>query len=186
MFLLQKKQHLCQMKPRFPCLIPGFLEFLMSEMIVWKSMSWSYINEQKQISKITLWLSSRLEFDEPPSLHPTCCPPFHPLLALSHSHHSCCLCGFPSRWQAAGKNPQQHNSSIRPTMSTEGEIKMKEGRSSGEARRQQAFMRPVLSDDESKEKQNSSEVPSRLKTLGWCLMRRRGSERIVSARLSSL
>lgn len=28
-------------------------------------------------------------------------------------------------------------------MSTEGEIKMKEGRSSGEARRQQAFMRRV-------------------------------------------
>lgn len=63
-------------------------------------------------------------------------------------------------------------------MSGEGEIKMKKSRSSGEVRRQQHLMRPAQTDDESEEKQNSSDLKEKncraeelvvqLKTL--CLM----------------
>lgn len=110
-------------------------------------MNRSYIHEQRRISKITLWLSSCVLFFIP--FVPTSSSPT-PIIPA--------VCRFPTRWQAAGKDPPQHNSPITQMMSAEGEIKMKKSRSSGEVRRQRAFMRLVQSDDESKEKQNSSEV----------------------------
>lgn len=71
------------------------------------------------------------------SSFPHFCSPFHPHLIFSHSHHSCCLCRFSTHW----KDPLQHNSPIRHIMRTEGEIKMKRSRSSGEVRRQQHLVR---------------------------------------------
>lgn len=93
------------------------------------------------------------------------CSPFLPHLIFSCSHPSCCLCRF-HMWagQAARNDPPQHNSPATRIMSAEGEIKMKKmRRSSGEVRRQQDFMRPVQTHDESKEKQNSSD----LKLQSW-------------------